>query len=404
VLSRRVIWLTCTALAASGTVADAGTLSAQERREAVKAIRSHLAARRFDAALKVAQAAEKDAPNEPRFLYLQAEVLTAFERDADARRLRERARALNPDDESPHYSAADLLQELGRRSLAVHEWLAILDIPPDGQTYDANARLRLGGIYETCGRFAEAADMYEEGVKIFEAGRQAGHGLGLVGATPDRLKARAAALRRKAAAAGADHRPPITDRLDDLHLSFGIAIIVKEDKLEELRRALGSVEQTLSLDVQPAGFRLFDVTPASLMYDAAKEQILVTLNGARCCKPTAYKPESAKPRIAVRQLDCVYIFELDAKTGAGKTVARYEKDYRLTARAGLKLQAAKLTVTINDKNVAWGDLLDGHTFDTLPEKLAVRIEGTRRSGKAVEFAINLVPEQPPVKPLPAGNK
>jgi tetratricopeptide (TPR) repeat protein len=400
----RVVCVVLVLLVATGVSSRAATLSTKQVREAVKMIRGHLAARRFDQALTVAQEAEKGAPHEARFLYLPAEILVAFDRDGEARRLRERARALNPLDEEPHYYAGDLLQSLGRRTLAAHEYRAILDIPPDGRLFDANAYLRLGGICEICGRFAEAATMYEKGLEIVTSGRAAGQGLGVVGATPDRTKARSTRLRRKAAVARPDHRPKIVDRMSDRHLGFGMTVLVKDGKLEELRRALAAVEQTLTMNVEPAGFRLFDAAPASVVYDKATQQLRITLNGQPCCKPTAFVAKADRFRIAVQQLDCVYIFELDTKTGTGKKVARYEKDYRLTVHAGLKLQAAKLTASLDGKEVAWGELLDGHVLDTLPKKLAVRLVGKRRSGEAVDYGINLVPEEPPIQPLPPENK
>jgi tetratricopeptide (TPR) repeat protein len=379
--------------------AEPARFSSKEIEAAVKSVRGRIAAREFEEAARAARDFAKKAPDEPRFLYLEAEVMVAFDQDPKAKELRDRALSLNPDREVPHYTAGAMLETLGRRTLAVHEWEAVLAIPPDGEVYDANACMRLGAIYAGSGLFARAADAYARGVELVAEGRAAGAGVGMIGGTQESLRKRIRELRQKAKRFPPGRDTVVRDALGDTDCRLGMTLIVKDDKLTEFRRALGSVQASFTMNVQPRGLRLFDVAPVKLKYDPAKKHLLALLGKNPCCDPIPFTPERETARVAIHSLDCCYIFEVDSRTGEAKKQARFEGDYRLQVRAGIKLAAAAVTATINGERYDWGALLDGHRFDYLPEALDVALDGKRRSGEPVHVRFKVRVQEPKIQPL-----
>lgn len=85
------------------------------------------------------------APDEPRLLYLQALAWRQLGKEKEPAELEKQALELNPREEGPHYSAGDMLMDLGANELSQREWEAILKIPPADDVYDINAHMRLGG-------------------------------------------------------------------------------------------------------------------------------------------------------------------------------------------------------------------------------------------------------------------
>jgi len=381
-----------------------GDADASTRNEMVEAgvagLIKQLKSREFEEVAKLAPKFAKAAADDSRFLYLGAEALVALERDLDAEALRRRALALNPDKEAPHYTAGEMLGELGRRSLAAREWEAILSIPPADEVYDINAHLRLGSIYAACRQFERAANSFEKACEIFLEARQAGQGMGVLGGSLEDLRKKVARLRRKAARYPEPADATIEDVLGDTNLHVNITVTVKDDKLEELRRALGKVEATLSMNVQPYGLRIFDLAPTTLRYEPGKQQIVMLLNNSPCARPVPLKPRGAKAQVAVNTLDCFYIFDIDTATGKAKKIARFEKDYVLKFHPGIKIAAyTDMVVKINDKKYDWEKLLKGADLDYLPETFDVLLQGTTPSGRRATMRFKVRPKEPEIKPI-----
>jgi len=380
-----------------------GSSQRQEIIEAgVKNLLKLLAKYEFDKAAEEAAQFCAAAPADGRFLYLRAEALGALEKDEQADRLRKKALALHPAAEAPHYTAGEMLQhKLHRRALALGEWNRILEMPPHKSVYDMNALMRLHSIYAACGMFDRAADCLARGVEMVEAARKRSSGVGLIGGTPAGLRRRVEDLRARArrSPAGADAK--VTDARPDDGVSLNISVSVKDGKLTELRQALGQVAATMTVNIQPRGLRLLDKGPLSVRYDAGKQQIGVYLNNSRCSAPAPLRLRGKGAKVAIRSLDCYYIFQVDAKGGQATKLARFEKDYTLRLRPGNKVAACKdVTVTINGKSYQWARLLaDGAAFDYLPARLQVAIEGARPSGRPLSMKFNITPVEPAIKPL-----
>jgi len=385
-------------LAAAALGAEAAGLSRKKIEAGIKKVRAQLANRQFAEAAETAAALAAAAPSEARFLYLRAEALVALDKDDEARKLRERAVWLNPEAEAPHFTAGEMLRKMGRRTLAVHEWETILEIPPDDRIYDINAYMRLGAICEECGLHRRSADAYSKGLEVVSRALKADSGVGIIGGTEESLRKRIKALREKANVSPAPDGAKVTDVFGDNAYRWNMGIAVKGGKVAELRKALAAAEAQFSMNVQPRGFRLFDKAPVTLKYDPAKRQIVALLNNAPCCKPIPFAAKGATARIAINNLDCHYIFEIDAKTGAAKKVARFEKDYVLKLTAGIKLAALReVTVTINGKKHEWGQLFKGVTFDYLPKVLDITIDRVRPSGRRHKMPFRIEPREPPIR-------
>jgi tetratricopeptide (TPR) repeat protein len=319
------------------------------------------------AVLKLAEQYRPLGVTDPRLLYLEAEGLETAGQKAAAEACRQRAANCAPDREEPHYLAAEMLQELRRDQLAAAEWNQILKIPPDGDVYDINAYLRLADLKSKVGQYAGAADLLEKALTLFRKARESGRGgYGLVGGDEKQIEARVRALRQKAK--GEDTLP------------VEVRGQVKGDR-PRLDDALKNTVATVAIHVEPHGLRLFDLQEAGLAYDPKTQTLCATLNGQRCSAPVKAALEQPA-RIAVRQLDCFYIFKVDPQTGQTEKEARFELDYVLRLKAeALPKGWTDLTVQVNDKAYEWAAAQKGIPFDFLPEKLTVIVRGTDADGQ-----------------------
>ncbi len=326
---------------------------------------------------------------EARFVYLEAEALEQLGKMDEAAALRKKALALSPNAEAPHYTAGEMLVELGRDDVAGAEWRRILEIPPEGEVYDVNALFRLGQIEGRAKRFAEAADWTEKGLAAYRKARnKAGHGLGIVGASEAEIERQIAGWRRQAAEEKQDVR---------VH----IAMSVKEGKHDELRRELAKVFSTLTINVQPRELRIFDLKEVTLHYDADKKTLVPLLNGTACCKPVTMPIKGDTARVAVRSLDCYYLYEVNATGGDAKQLARYELDYIVRLTPGKRLLDWKdIAITINGKKYDWEKLQQGEPFDWLPEQFEMEISGTGPDGKPQRVILKMPLHEPAMHSAP----
>ena len=294
-----------------------------------------------------------------RLLYLEAEALA----EPAATACRQRALQMAGDREDLHYRAGELLQELKRDAAAAAEWQRILEIPPADDVYDANAYLRLADWKTRTGQFRAAADLLEKALKIC----QGKPGFAFVGGDEKQLAARVRALRQRAAGEDA---LPVTVR-----------VLVKDNAAEKLARALAETVATVTIGVQPHGLRLFDLKQATLAYDGAKHELFAKLNGQRASPPVAAELEGPA-KIAVRSLDCCYIYAVDPQAGTVTQEARFEMDYELQLKPeALPAGWTDLAVTLNDKAYDWAVAQKGIPLDYLPAKLTLVVRGTDADGK-----------------------
>jgi len=139
----------------------------------------------------------------------------------------------------------------------------------------------------------------------------------------------------------------------------------------------------------------------AVRYDAGKGELGVFLNHSPGAKPTPLNlPPGKVAKVALRSLDCFYIYQVDPAGGPAKKLTRYEYDYRFVIRPGLKIAACRdLAVTVNGKAHAWQDALAGIPLDYLPEKLHLVVKGVRPSGKPLSMDLKITPNEPEIKPL-----
>lgn len=319
------------------------------------------------------QALARKTKDEPRFLYLEAEGAQGDK----AVELRKKALALCPNDEAPHYAAAEMLEKLGRDEFAAAEWRRILVIPPEGDVYDVNALFRLGQIEARANRPAEAAGWMEKGLATYRNAR--GRGMAIAGASEAEIEKQIARLQRQAK--------------EDLHLH--IQMTVKDGKRDELRQKMAKVMATLTINVQPRELRIFDLKQVVLRYDADKQTLVPLLNGSACCKPADLPIKGDTTRVAVHSLDCYYIYEVAAAGGDAKQLARYELDYTVRVTPGQRVAAWKdLTATVNGKTHDWNKLNEGEPFDWLPEQFEIEVEGTGLDGQRERASLKVPVREP----------
>ena len=318
-----------------------------------------------------AEAAAKACPEEAGFLYLQG--LAAAGRTGELTRANElfrQALALHPDDEAPHYSAGTLLNDLGHPELSEREWRRILEIPPVDEVYDINAHLRLGDILKRRHENKAAADAFERALVLYrEKKEKGGSGFGLMGDEKE-LEAMIARLRSAI----------------ESEWKLSLQSQVKEGRREAMNNMLKAADVTLSLNVQPAGFRLFEVAPATVSFDTERKQYIVLLNGSPCGEGVAGELKKGGNKVAVRTLDMVYLFDVAGDTGKAQKLESYEKDYIIRIRPSEEVRSWKhLVIRVNGKEQTLAELEDGLFFDWLPEKLLLEAAGVTPDGQRREF-------------------
>ena len=404
--ARALAW----ALAQSGQAVEALELLANAqikdatRNKAIEAgvtgLLAKLGERQFPHVAKVAARFAQAAPNDARFLYLQAEALAALHQDPEARALRDKAIKLQPDAEAPHYVAGELLGKLGRRRLAAREWQKILDVPPADGVYDINALLRLSSIHAASGIYERAAAHLQKALDGYLEAKAAGTGFGIIGGSLDTLQAEIERLRKKAVQFPAKPDAAIRDRLAENAIHLHVGVRVKDGTLDDLRRALAPVASQLTIDVKPPDLRIFDQAGATLRYDPDKKQLLILLAGKPAARPLPFTAKEDPTHVAIHAADCTHVFKINPETGDAETIARFEKDYTLTLRPGIKIAAlADIKLTLNGKAHDWETLLKGIPLDRLPPQFALVLEGTTPAGKRITTRLNVKPVEPKITPL-----
>ncbi|MBM4034483.1 MAG: tetratricopeptide repeat protein [Planctomycetes bacterium] len=360
-----------------------------------------LAAARAQDAFAAAEALAKADPADPRPLYIQAEALVALNRDKEALALREKALGLNPDKELPHYLAADLLTSLGRYRLAVKEWLRVVETDPAGSPCDANAYLGLGAIHTASGLFELAAQHLEKAIQILAKAKD-----------QEKLKAATAALqmevdrlRQRAASFPVPPDAAVEDAIPPSELQLQVRALPLQGKPEDLQAALAATAAQFQIAVGLPAVQALDLPCAAVKYDKAAKAILITLHDAPACDPLPFVLTGNEARIALHLPGCTHIYRLDAATGLGERLARFEKNYTVTLKPGLKVSNfANPTLRINGRPYEWDKALNGIPFERLPERFDIIVEGSAPLGRRMTVRASfdaLEPPPEPPKPTPA---
>jgi tetratricopeptide (TPR) repeat protein len=369
-------------------VASDENLRSRLLEQGVKELLTRLKSKNHKELVEAAKKFVEVAPSDARFLYLQAEGLSGLNLPAEADKLREQATILNPQNEAPHYTVAEMLGKLGRTQLAIREWETILKIPPADDVYDINAYLRLSNFYSDENRFKDAADSLEKALTIYRKAKDENKGMALLGGDEKALETRIRWLRNQSSRA-------LSPKKEETGLRVSVSVSVKDGKLEELRKALKTSIKTVTIQVEPHGTRILDLAATRFAYDSKKKEIVILLNGSPCCDPVAWEAKEGEERVIVQNLDCYYIYQIDAVTGKAEREARFEKDYMIKVAPGPQVSVfTEILAKINGKVCDWNELQKGVPVDYMPKKLHVEVSGVAPSKKREIIQLNVDVEEP----------
>jgi tetratricopeptide (TPR) repeat protein len=345
--------------------------------KALAQLRGLIQTRRLEEAAKTADQFCAIRKNDARFFYLRAQVLRSLQKNNEAEAAERYALSLHPMNESIHYNVAAFLAEIGLQELSIREYERVLAIPPES-VLDMNACWRVGEWNQQAGNYDKAADLMEKGLEYYRRLRREHPDINLGNWTEEKMEAHAKYLREYARG---EHRAS-----GDL----SVAVVIKDGKAEEMHKALRECAGGWTFQVLPHGIRLLDEKGATLEYDPQKRAIYLTLHGHRMQPAAPIELKQPKTRVGVNVLDCFYVFEVDSKTGEAVKLARYERDYVLAFKPSENLLALKdVTLKINDEAVDWQEFLKGKTFDYLPDKLRLHIEGVTPEGRRGVYYMTL---------------
>lgn len=370
--------------------------------DAIQAAVDKLVAGKATDALAVAEALAKQHPAELRALYLQAEALAALNRDKDATALREKALALSPEAELPHYLAAELLTKLGRYRLAVKEWQRVTEIEPSGGPCDINALVNLAAIYTTNGLFETAAQHLQSAIQALAKAKDQEKVKPLASA----LQMEQDRLRQRAASFPAPADAPIDDAIPPNELEPKLRVIPAQGKPEDLQQAIAATAAQFQIAVALPAIPVLDLSCTTVKYEKDAKRLLILFHDNPACDPLPLEAEGNDTRVALHLPGCTHIYSVNAASGAAERLARFEKSYILTLKPGLKVSnLANPAVRINGRPYEWDKLLAGVPLSHLPERFEVIVEGSTPLGRRITArasfeATEPAPELPPAPTAP----
>jgi tetratricopeptide (TPR) repeat protein len=345
--------------------------------DAVWQLRDRLILGAFDEVQRRAAELARQAPQDPRPAYLEAEALAAAGHAAEAKARRKQAAALSPNNKAAHAAAAELLESLGCRILAAAEWETVLRIQPPVAAYDLQAHVRLGILCKACelgekgvAHFKAAVDLYESAgvasaVRV-EGGSVAGLRLGASRYAPN--------------IAGA----ALTDDPAAREMTAIVVVGIGDDRLEACRKAITASAARLRIRVDPPDLGLFDEIPTALRYDPKLHQVAMTLEETPCGKPAALDlgKGSAEVSLAVETPAAWVIFGVSPATGQARIIERFPRVYKVLFTTGPTLKGmVDATVTVNDRPCRWADMESGLPFATLPPEFRVVVTSSPAEGR-----------------------
>lgn len=361
----------------------------------IEALREYLDEKEYKNVDAEAKVLAKAVPDNAMILYLQAEALLKLGRSDEAIALEDKALSLNPDKESPHYTAGSLLMEMGKFRLAEKEWKKILEIPPVDDVYDINAYMRLANIYSQSKLYKKALEALETGAKKFKKAKEKnGSGMGMIGA--DTLEGKIAHLRKRARNLGDARGMQIKDQPPEKRdlLNFNIKMIVKDGKYAEMQKEMKDVTGSMGIKVQPHGIGLLKKKIVTLNYDREKNQMAVMMGETACAIQKNFIIKQPSVKVAVTDLDTINIYKVDRDTEKVELLNSFEKEYEVRiSKTQLLRTWTDPVVTINNKNYSWKELSNRLPMDFLPEKFKVEVKGVSASGKQKTIKYTLDPEK-----------
>ncbi|MBP7274797.1 MAG: hypothetical protein KBA51_01180 [Kiritimatiellae bacterium] len=361
---------------------------------ALEHLHARLQAGEFERVAQDAAAPAAATPNEARFVYYEAAGAAHLHDSARAESLLMKALSLNPDSETPHWEAAEMLTRMDQANLAAREWQRILEIPPENDVYDMNAHFRLGGFFAENRRFAQAADAYERGLNDYRSARErGGSGMGLLGGSEEDLVELIARYRAMVR--------PLTEAAPQ-PWSIQIESRIKGDRTEEWLKISSTPEIRMTVNVQPYGFRIFESAPVTLKYDRARGELVMLLDDTTTMSAIPNILKKGITRVLVDSLDMRYLFEIDSETGTSVKRMSVELDYIMFLKPPDALRAWRNPeLIINDQPYTWEDLDRGIPFDILPQEIKLLFRGTDPDGEAYELSSSFSLNPPnPAEPAP----
>ncbi len=354
-------------------------------------ILAKLKAGKAQEALAAAETLAKGEPADPRPLYLQAEALIPLNRDKEALALRERALALSPADQAPHYLAASLLTRLGLYRLAVKEWQQVLEIQPNDTPFDINAHIHLCAIHTANGLFESAAQHLEKAVQLLAKVKDQDQ----VKPLAISLQMELDRLRQRAASYPASSEAAVEDAIPASELQLHVRVAPKEGKPEDLQAAVAATAAQFQVNAELPDIAVLELPAASVKYDKDKKQLLILLHDAPACPPLPFDLKANEARVALNLPGRTYIYRVSA-AGDAEQLARFEKDYVVALKPGLKVAAlASPLLRINGRAYDWDKALAGIPFTRLPEQFDIIVEGTAPLGRRMTIRATVKPVESP---------
>jgi len=362
--------------------------------DALQDVAAKLAAGKAQEALAAAEALARREPADLRPLYLQAEALVPLDRGKEAIALRDKAFALAADKELPHYVAAEFLTRLGLYRSAVREWQRVVEIEPSGGPCDTNAYLSLAAIHSANGLFEAAAQYLEKALQLLVkiADQQK------VKAVTGALRMEVDRLRQRAASFPISPEAAVEDAIPASELQLEVQVVPVQGKLEDLQQAIAATAAQFQVGVALPDVPVLDLPGASVRYDKAAKGIVLLLHDTPACQPLPFELKGNEARVAIHLPGCTYIYRVDAATGAGERLARFEKNYTVALKPGLKVSGfANPMVRINGRPSEWSKALAGIAFDRLPDRFDIVVEGSAPLGRRVTVRASVEALEPPLE-------
>jgi hypothetical protein len=98
--------------------------------------------------------------------------------------------------------------------------------------------------------------------------------------------------------------------------------------------------------------------------------------------------------IVVRNLDCVYIADVNTMSGVVRKTARFEKDYSLKVELDEEIRNYRSApVRIGEHEYEWDNLLKGTVVDYLPPVLELRLDGKQADGTPATLNFRIAIEE-----------
>jgi hypothetical protein len=317
--------------------------------------------------------------------------------------------SVKPDgEERLHAQAARDLEATGRPEEAIARWEAVRQAPPEHSALDVYAALRICDVHQRSGRFAEAAQAAAAAAQTLRKAVEADTDLGPVADAQGGLEMVRKMLEKKARKFPGGQGPARDLELPADELKAQVEVLVLDEagdlKLEEFRRGLALVGNSLCIAVRPAGARLLSVDPSLLHYEPAEKVLRVVVRGIPCSEPLTFDPGPEPKPVVVYSGDGAYFYLVEAGIAHPHLIAAFQKDYVVRFRLGPRLSTHEdLRITIGGLPYEPAELTKGIRLDRLyPSPLHISIEGTSPDGDRRRMTFDVTVAEPEIQPAEPG--